>query len=126
MEHQLAALLMMADGKSGEAIALMKLAVAAEDRMPYEFGPPVPPKPAHELLGEMLMNLGRPDLARVQFELALLRAPQRALSLLGLARATAENGNTPEARRTYDDLRKMWHLADPALRTAVEQSLGRL
>lgn len=126
MEHQLAALLMMAGGKSGEAIELMKQAVAAEDKMPYEFGPPVPPKPAHELLGEMLLNLGRPDLARVQFELALLRTPKRALSLLGLARACAENGNTTEARSTYDELRSMWRRADPALLKAIEQSMGRL
>ncbi len=126
MEQQLAALLMMAGGKSADAIELMKKAVAAEDSTPYEFGPPVPPKPAHELLGEMLLNLGRPDLARVQFELALLRAPKRALSLLGLARACAESGNTTEARRTYDELTRMWRLADPTLLKAIDESLGRL
>ncbi|MGH9309833.1 MAG: hypothetical protein ACRD1U_10690, partial [Vicinamibacterales bacterium] len=87
MEHQLAARLLMADGRSNEAVERMTQAVAAEDKTPYEFGPPVPPKPAHELLGEMLLSLARPDLARVQFELALLRAPKRALSLLGLARS---------------------------------------
>ena len=60
MENQLAALLLMADGKSKDAIDLMKQAAAAEDGTPYDFGPPVPPKPAHELLGEILLSLGRP------------------------------------------------------------------
>lgn len=125
MEHQLAALLLMADGESRAAIDLMKEATALEDSTPYEFGPPMPPKPAHELLGELLLSLGRPDLARVQFELALLRAPGRALSLLGLARAFEQSGNTAEARATYTELKEMWSRADPDIRNALEQSLRR-
>lgn len=91
-ENELAAMLLMADGKSKEAIDLMKIAAAIEDKTPYEFGPPVPPKPVHELLGEMLLSLNQPQLAGVQFELALLRMPKRALSLRGLARAAAATG----------------------------------
>jgi tetratricopeptide (TPR) repeat protein len=125
MENQLAALLLMADGQSREAIELMKQAAAAEDRMPYEFGPPVPPKPAHELLGEMLLSLGRPDLARVQFELSLLRTPKRALSLLGLARSFEQSGSTAEAWETYTELRHMWRGADPEILQALEQSMRR-
>ncbi len=125
MENQLAALLLMADGKSKDAIELMKQAAAAEDRTPYEFGPPVPPKPAHELLGEILLSLGRPDLARVQFELALLRAPKRALSLLGLARSFEQSGNTAAARATYTELKTMWSRADPDILKALEGSMRR-
>ena len=126
MENQLAALLLMADGKSREAIELMKEAVAAEDGAPYEFGPPIPPKPAHELLGEILLSLGRPDLARVQFELALLRAPKRALSLLGLARSFVQSGKKVEARETYTELRRMWSRADPEILKALDESISRL
>jgi tetratricopeptide (TPR) repeat protein len=125
-ENQLAALLLMADGKSQEAIELVKQAATAEDRTPYEFGPPVPAKPAHELLGEILLSLGRPDLARVQFELALLRAPKRALSLLGLARSHVQSGDTRKARETYTELQRMWSRADPAILKALEESMGRL
>jgi tetratricopeptide (TPR) repeat protein len=126
MENQLAALLLMADGKSQEAMELVKQAAAAEDGTPYEFGPPVPPKPAHEQLGEMLLSLGRPDLARVQFELALLRAPKRALSLLGLARSLVESGKRREALETYTELQRMWSRADPEILKALEESIGRL
>jgi tetratricopeptide (TPR) repeat protein len=126
MENQLAALLLMANGKSKEAIELMKKAVAAEDKAPYEFGPPMPPKPAHELLGEILLSSGHPDLARVQFQLALLRAPKRALSLLGLARSFAQSGKKDEAREVYDELRNLWSRADPEILKALEASMGRL
>jgi tetratricopeptide (TPR) repeat protein len=125
IEKQLAALLLMADGQSTAAIDLMVQAAAAEDRMPYEFGPPMPPKPAHELLGEMLLSLGRPDLARVQFELALLRAPKRALSLLGLARSFEQSGSTAEAWEAYTELREMWSAGDPEILKALEGSLRR-
>jgi tetratricopeptide (TPR) repeat protein len=126
MEHQLAAQLLMADGKSKDAIELMTKAVAAEDKTPYDFGPPMPPKPAHELLGEMLLSSGHPDLARVQFELALLRAPKRALSLLGLARSFAQSEKKAEAREVYEELRRMWRRADPEILKALEESIKRL
>lgn len=125
MEQQLAALLLMAEGKSTDAIGLMTQAAAAEDKTPYEFGPPVPPKPARELLGEMLLSLGRADLARVQFELSLLRTPKRALSLLGLARSFEQSGDRAAALATYTELNTIWREADPEIRTALEGSMRR-
>ena len=122
MEHELAAMLLMTDGKSREAIDLMKTAVALEDRMPYEFGPPLPPKPSHELLGEMLLSLSQPQLARVQFELALQRAPNRALSLLGRARALEQSRNHAEATIAWAELRRIWTKADPAIKKALKET----
>jgi predicted Zn-dependent protease len=104
----------------------MKAAAAIEDKTPYEFGPPSSPKPAHELLGEMLLRLDQPQLARVQFELALLRAPKRALSMLGLARALAAMGNRSAARAAYSELREMWRSADAPLLKALDDSVSRL
>lgn len=125
MEQQLAALLLMADGKSKDALEIMTQAAAAEDRTPYEFGPPVPPKPARELLGEILLSLGRADLARVQFELSLLRAPKRALSLLGLARSFEQSGDTAAALATYTELNTIWSKADPEILKALQGSMRR-
>jgi tetratricopeptide (TPR) repeat protein len=126
MEKQLAALLVAADGDTAKAVRLMTEAAAVEDKMSFEFGPPMPPKPAHELFGELWLQLGRPAEARRQFELSLLRAPGRALSLLGLARAFTLESNQPAARQTYQELRKMWHAADEDLRKALADSLARL
>jgi tetratricopeptide (TPR) repeat protein len=126
MEKEMAALLSMADGMSKEALDLMKAAINIEDNTPFEFGPPSPPKPAHELFGEMFLSLGQPQLARVQFELALLRAPKRALSLLGLARAYVALGDKNAAKEAYEDLKKIWSGADPEIRKAVDDSLAKL
>lgn len=126
MARQLEALLAVADGKTGESLTAMKNAVEIEDRLSYEFGPPLPHKPAHELFGEILLQLGQPRLARVQFEFALLRAPKRALSLLGIARCDEELRDLGAARRSYEELREIWSQADPEVREALEASLARV
>jgi tetratricopeptide (TPR) repeat protein len=126
MEKELQALLLMEDGKSNEAIQRMTEATSAEDGMSFDFGPPVPPKPSHELFGEILLRLDRPDAARAQFEMALIRVPQRALSLLGLARALTQMGDHAAARQTLTELRKMWGQADQELRRAIDDSLAGL
>lgn len=126
MALQLEALLAVADGKTGESLTAMKNAVEIEDRLSYEFGPPLPHKPAHELFGEILLQLGQPRLARVQFEFALLRAPKRALSLLGIARCDEELRDLGAARRSYEELREIWNQAGPEVREALEASLARV
>jgi tetratricopeptide (TPR) repeat protein len=126
MEKELQALLLMEDGHSKEAIELMIEATSAEDRTSFDFGPPLPPKPSHELFGELLLRLGQPDAAREQFEMALIRAPKRALSLLGLSRALTEMGDKTAARKTLTELRTMWRRADKELQEAVDQSLAQL
>lgn len=123
MENELAAVLMMSDGNSKQAMERISQAAALEDRTPFEFGPPIPAKPAHELFGEILLQLGQPQAARRQFEAALLRAPRRALSMLGLARSLDQGGSRHLAREAYMELRSIWHKADPALLQAIDASL---
>jgi len=115
LQKELEALLRQADGLTGDAMALMREATALEDAMPVEFGPPADVKPAHELLGEILLQVGRPREAQREFARALALAPQRALSLLGLGRAAAAAGDRKTAARAYDDLREIWHRADPTV-----------
>jgi hypothetical protein len=52
-----------------------------------EFGPPAIFKPTEELLGELYLQLHRPDEARQAFQADLARAPGRRLGIEGLARA---------------------------------------
>src|SRR5690606_27087197 len=96
-------------------VALLREAAAAEEAMPFEFGPPAVVKPAPELLGEVLLELGRPAEARDAFARSLARAPGRALSLLGLARAAAAAGDHDTAARAYAQLRANWHAADAGI-----------
>jgi hypothetical protein len=65
----------------------MQEAVGLERELPPPLGLPRPIKPASELFGEILFELGRPREAAVQFEKALARWPNRSASRLGLARA---------------------------------------
>jgi Flp pilus assembly protein TadD len=74
----------------------------------------------------MLLSLGQPKLARTQFELALLRAPKRALSMLGLARAYSEMGDVAAAKDAYMRLWEMWSGADPSILKALDDSVARL
>jgi tetratricopeptide (TPR) repeat protein len=92
MEKQLEAMILLARKKTGDAIALLEEAARGEDAMALDFGPPAPVKPAHELLGEVLLAQGNYAEALEHFELALVRAPQRALSLAGLAKAERAAG----------------------------------
>ena len=119
LERELTAQVLLADGETEEALRVMEEATAQEDNLPFMFGPPKVVKPSHELFGEMLLELDRPTEARKQFELALERAPRRALSLLGLARAAARSGDSETVQRTYAELKSIWMSADadlPALR----------
>ncbi|MDX1501185.1 MAG: hypothetical protein R3325_02400 [Thermoanaerobaculia bacterium] len=97
---------MLERGADRDAEALTRLgeAAAAEGALPLEYGPPRIPKPAHELLGEVLLALDRPSEARAQFERALSRAPRRSLSLAGLARAARDLGDDETADRACAEL----------------------
>ncbi len=86
---QLAGLAALTRGDKVRAIELLKQSVEAEAAMPYDYGPPFPPKPANELLGETLAAEGRSDEAAQAFKAALTRSPGRRLSLAGLAKTGA-------------------------------------
>jgi len=115
MERELAALLAAASGRGGEAVARMQEAVVLEGKLPPPLGLPRPIKPASELFGEMLLELGRPREAATAFERALKYWPNRSLALLGRARASAALGDRESARRDYGRLLVNWRSADPEL-----------
>jgi tetratricopeptide (TPR) repeat protein len=115
MEKELSALKAVVAGRGDDAVSRMQEAVALERELPPPLGPPRPIKPAPELFGEVLLELGRPREATAEFERALARWPNRSLSLLGLARASAALGEGDAARRYYQRLLANWRSADPGL-----------
>lgn len=88
MARELAAALAFADGKPDAALAEAQAAARMQDESVFEYGPPPTVKPPHELLGELLLKMGRPAEARAEFGKALERTPNRALTVAGLARAS--------------------------------------
>ena len=87
MVKELEGLLYQQAGDNQKALQVLKEATEMEDRLPYTYGPPFPIKPAHELFGDVLLALGQKKKAKREFELALERAPRRALALEGLAKS---------------------------------------
>lgn len=111
MADELESELRMKEGKVEAALAAAALGTAGEDRLNFEFGPPLPPIPAHEFYGQMLLRAGRTKDAAEQFRLALQRAPGRTHSLLGLART----GD----KEALEKLKQNWHRADAGVKDPV-------
>jgi tetratricopeptide (TPR) repeat protein len=103
---------LLVENRTDDAVATLREAVAAEDAMPVEFGPPFVDKPSSELLGDVLLALKRPEEARAAYESALRRTPNRTASLIGLARAASQSGATTAAADAYARLRQIWRNAD--------------
>ena len=123
MAQQLEAVLLFSEGRREEALVLARQAAVVEESLSFEFGPPVPVKPAHELVGEMLMDLRRPKEAIPAFEASLKRNPGRALSLLGLGRASLAIKDMSRAMAAYGELRQVWKKADKGLPELKELGL---
>jgi tetratricopeptide (TPR) repeat protein len=119
MQQEVAAIISLVDGKAGDAVEALRAAAAAESRLPAPLGLPTPIKPAPELLGEVLLEIGRPAEAIPFFEAALQRHPNRSLSVLGLARATKAAGQTEASRRHYRQLLANYSGADASVKSAV-------
>lgn len=102
-------------GNTDKAVQLVSDAAAAYDAIPFDYGPPVPIKPPHELRGEMLLTAKRPAQALLEFDLALKTAPLRAQSMLGRARALAAMGDASGASKAYEALQAIWQRADADL-----------
>jgi tetratricopeptide (TPR) repeat protein len=110
---QIEALIFSAEGHGDQAIASMQQAVLAGKDLPYAFGPPSPEKPSDELLGELLLRANKAPQARDAFAASLRRAPRRAESLLGLARAESATGDKAAAAKSYAELLLLLKNADP-------------
>jgi tetratricopeptide (TPR) repeat protein len=80
---ELEGLVAAAEGKSERAIAQLARAAELEEETRTPSGPPDLVKPALELYGEVLLELGRCNEAADAFERSLARMPGRRLSIRG-------------------------------------------
>ncbi|HEY2804348.1 MAG TPA: hypothetical protein VGI92_00660 [Gemmatimonadales bacterium] len=120
MGKELRAWMLFRPDSFSAAIALVRDAAAIADALPVDYGPPEIVKPAHELLGEMLLDLHRPADAQAEFTRALVLAPGRARSLIGLVRAASAAGDPGVAAGAYRELAASWHAADASLGILAE------
>jgi hypothetical protein len=89
----------LADGKRPEALARMTEAATREDATEKDAVTPGPLAPARELLGDMLMALGRPADALAEYRRTLAKEPGRYRALDGARRAALATGAKTEAAK---------------------------
>ncbi|MGB9254426.1 MAG: hypothetical protein WCC25_06285 [Candidatus Korobacteraceae bacterium] len=76
-----------AEGKSQDAVALLRQAADIEDAVEKSPATPGPIVPAREQLGELLLQMNQPQAALKEFQVSLQNAPGRRGSVAGEARA---------------------------------------
>ena len=106
------ALAAKAAGDTGRATAMMNEAIAIEDSIYALSQPPYPVIPAHELYGELLLELDRPAEALTHFTETLKRTPGRPKAIYGIARAARRAGDTRTAIERYSEFLELWKQAD--------------
>jgi predicted Zn-dependent protease len=70
--------------------------------------PPWWPYPVRQTLGAVLLEAGRPDAAAAEFQASLIRAPNNAYALYGLAAAQEKLGDTAGAAATKARFEQAW------------------
>lgn len=93
-----------AEGRNAEALKRMRAAADLEDRTEEHIMMPGRVIPVREMLGELLLDLGRPALALAAFEQSLTNDPNRFRGLYGAARAAERSGDREKAGRYYRQL----------------------
>ena len=105
-----AAWVAFAQGKRDEALGLMRSAADIEDANEKDPVSPGRILPARELLGDMLLESGRPEEALGAYEIALVNDPKRLRSYSGAAQAALVAGNAAKAQ---DYFSRALEMADP-------------
>jgi tetratricopeptide (TPR) repeat protein len=91
---------LLAEGRAEEALAAIQTAAELEEATDKAAVTPGPLAPARELLGEMLLQLGRAKEALAAFEATLAKEPNRYRTLAG-AFTAAEQAARPDAARRW-------------------------
>ena len=107
-----AAWIARAEGKNDEAVALMRQAADREDATEKHPVTPGALFPAREMLANLLLDLGQPAPALVEFERSQKSDPNRFRSLAGAARAAELAGDRDRARGFYTKLTALAATAD--------------
>jgi tetratricopeptide (TPR) repeat protein len=115
-----AAWVAFAKGNREAALDLMRAAADLEDKSEKAAVSPGRLVPAHELLGDMLLESGKPAEALAEYERSQVRDPNRFRSLYGAGQAAAQSGNRDKARHYFSRLLDMAGSSD--LRPEMEKA----
>jgi tetratricopeptide (TPR) repeat protein len=93
-----------AEGQREDALAAMRAAADHEDQTEKHVVTPGPIVPARELLGDLLMELGRPAEALPQYAASIAKEPNRFRGLYGAGLAAERSGDQARARGHFETL----------------------
>jgi tetratricopeptide (TPR) repeat protein len=110
----------LAEGDSEAAVTLMREAAAIEDQTAKSGLSPGRVLPVHEQLGDMLMELHRPDEAYGHYMESLKHAARRFNSFYGAARAARQAAMPEAAREAYASLLDL--VSPSSVRPEVEEA----
>jgi len=94
-----------------DAIRTLKEAVKLEDSLPY-VEPPHWPLPVRQYLGAVLLMVGRPADAEVEYRADLSRNPENGWALIGLIQSLRAQQKNDQAAEAEDRFKKAWAHAD--------------
>lgn len=100
--------------KDSDALELLRSAAVLEDTTDKHPVTPGPILPAHEQLGDLLLELGKPAEALIEYRAALAASPNRLNGVYGEARAARLSGDAAAARAGYAKLIELCGKADGA------------
>ncbi len=101
--------LRFAERRPDDALRLMREAAAREDATEKSAVTPGPLAPAHELTGDLLMELHRPAEALVEYRLTLTKEPNRFRALNGAMAAAKAMGDAKTASLYASKIEVMTH-----------------
>jgi tetratricopeptide (TPR) repeat protein len=93
-----------AEGRSDEAVTLLRQAADREDATEKHPVTPGSIQPAREMLAELLLELGQAGPALAEFEASQKVDPKRLHGLTGAAQAAERAGDRARARKYYEQL----------------------
>jgi tetratricopeptide (TPR) repeat protein len=115
IERQISeAWLAQAEGRKEDAVQLMRAAADLDDASEKHPVTPGAILPAREQLGELLIEVGRPREALIEYEASLKRAPRRLAGLYGAARSAKLAGDSAVAGRYFAELAELTKSSDGA------------
>ena len=116
-----AAWLAFAEGRKDEALSLAGSAADLDDKTGKSPVTPGAILPARELLGDLLMEMGRPAEALAEYETSLRSSPNRFNGIYGAARAAELSGDKAKARALYTQLAANC-VSGPSARKEIRQA----
>jgi tetratricopeptide (TPR) repeat protein len=121
-----AAMLEAAEGRHDEAVRELRAAADVEDAAEKHPVTPGSIVPLRELLGDLLLQLQKPDAALAEYKRSLASAPNRFRSLYGAAKAADAAGDPPEAKGYYRQLAALAGKADTPQRPELAEATAFL